>query len=70
MLADALAANGHLADAIATLEEMVGDPLAVIPSNTPNLAATINAQMSKNYSRMQTRITRSACKSRRGGRSR
>ena len=50
-LADAVAANGHLAEGIATLEETVSDRVAVIPSNTPNRWLRAKAQLASLYRR-------------------
>jgi hypothetical protein len=52
-LADTPAANGHLAEAIATLEEAVSDRVAVIASSTPNPLAALraNAQLASLYRR-------------------
>ena len=50
-LADALAANGNLAEAITTLEGTLSDRVAVISSNTPNRWLRANAQLASLYRR-------------------
>ncbi len=50
-LADTPAANGNLAEAIATLEEAVSDRVAVIASNTKNCWLRANAQLASLYRR-------------------
>jgi tetratricopeptide (TPR) repeat protein len=50
-MADALAANGNLAEAIATLEEAVSDRVAVISRNTPNRWLRATAQLASLYRR-------------------
>jgi len=50
-LAAALAANGDLAEAIATLEQTVSDRVATISSNTPNRWLRANARLASLYRR-------------------
>jgi tetratricopeptide (TPR) repeat protein len=50
-LADALAANGNLAEAIATLEGTVSDRVGVIFSNTPNRWLRASARLASLYRR-------------------
>jgi len=50
-LADGLAAQGNMAEAIATLEETVSNRVAVISSNTPNRWLRANAQLASLYRR-------------------
>ena len=50
-LADGLAAQGNMAEAIATLDEAVSDRVAVISSNTPNRWVRANAQLASLYRR-------------------
>jgi hypothetical protein len=50
-LAEALAAQGSLQEAIATLEQAVRDRVAVINSNTPNRWLRANAQLASLYRR-------------------
>ena len=50
-LAEALAANGDLAEAIATLEQTVSDRVATISSNTPNRWLRTRAQLASLYRR-------------------
>jgi serine/threonine-protein kinase len=50
-LAEALAAQGNLPEAIATLEQAVSDRVAVINSNTPNRWLRANAQLASLYRR-------------------